>query len=88
MAQDTLEGLCLLAGLGMPWAPPRGAGGGVWGEGRLGVSAESAAPATRFRIKRKTTSTSPLHGHPADQSCLTGGRRSKERVKATWCWKT
>ncbi|MED6282417.1 hypothetical protein CHARACLAT_031964 [Characodon lateralis] len=33
-----------------------GAGGGVWGEGRLGVSAESAAPVTRSRIKRKTTS--------------------------------
>ncbi|MED6244602.1 hypothetical protein ATANTOWER_017993 [Ataeniobius toweri] len=43
-AQDTLEGLCLSAGLGTPWAPPGGAGGGVWGEGRLGVSAESAAP--------------------------------------------
>ncbi|MEQ2249360.1 hypothetical protein ILYODFUR_028353 [Ilyodon furcidens] len=57
-AQDTLEGLCLSAGLGTPWAPPGGAGGGVWGEGRLGVSAESAAPATRSRIKRKTTSTS------------------------------
>ncbi|MED6292433.1 hypothetical protein CHARACLAT_000189 [Characodon lateralis] len=27
----------------MPWAPPGGAGGGVWGEGHLGVSAESAA---------------------------------------------
>ncbi|MED6270569.1 hypothetical protein CHARACLAT_011704, partial [Characodon lateralis] len=27
----------------MPWAPPGGAGGGVWGEGRLGVSTESAA---------------------------------------------
>ncbi|MEQ2302382.1 G protein-activated inward rectifier potassium channel 1 [Ameca splendens] len=49
-AQDTLEGLCLSAGLGTPWAPPGGAGGGVWGEGRLGVSAESAAPATRSRI--------------------------------------
>ncbi|MEQ2274327.1 hypothetical protein XENORESO_018498 [Xenotaenia resolanae] len=54
-AQDMLEGLCLSAGLGTPWAPPGGAGGGVWGEGRLGVSAESAAPATRSRIKRKTT---------------------------------
>ncbi|MEQ2292173.1 hypothetical protein AMECASPLE_020365 [Ameca splendens] len=41
----------------MPWAPPGGAGGGVWGEGRLGVSAESAAPATRSRMKRKLTST-------------------------------
>ncbi|MEQ2232907.1 Xylosyltransferase 1 [Ilyodon furcidens] len=30
-AQDTLEGLCLSSGLGTPWAPPRGAGGGVWG---------------------------------------------------------
>ncbi|MEQ2250263.1 hypothetical protein ILYODFUR_038152, partial [Ilyodon furcidens] len=57
-AQDTLEGLCLSAGLGTPWAPPGGAGGGVWGEGRLGVSAESAAPAIWSRIKRKTTSTS------------------------------
>ncbi|MED6284982.1 hypothetical protein CHARACLAT_024403 [Characodon lateralis] len=35
-----------------------GTGGGVWGEGRLDVSAESAAPATRSQIKRKTTSTS------------------------------
>ncbi|MED6253265.1 hypothetical protein ATANTOWER_025480, partial [Ataeniobius toweri] len=34
---------------------PGGAGGGVWGEGSLGVSAESAAPATR--IKRKTTTS-------------------------------
>ncbi|MED6236919.1 hypothetical protein ATANTOWER_016138 [Ataeniobius toweri] len=49
-AQDTLEGLCLSAGLGTPWAPPGGAGGGVSGEGRLGVCAESAAPATRSRI--------------------------------------
>ncbi|MED6270083.1 hypothetical protein CHARACLAT_006271 [Characodon lateralis] len=49
-AQDTLEGLCLSAGLGTPWAPPGGAGGGVWGEGRLGVSAESATSATRSWI--------------------------------------
>ncbi|MEQ2253627.1 hypothetical protein ILYODFUR_034170, partial [Ilyodon furcidens] len=42
-AQDTPE-RCLLAGLGMPWAPPGGAGGGFWGEGHLGVSTESAAP--------------------------------------------
>ncbi|KAK5605660.1 hypothetical protein CRENBAI_008108 [Crenichthys baileyi] len=45
---------------GWPWAPLGGAGGGVWGEGRLAVSAESAAPATRSRIKRKTTSTTAL----------------------------
>ncbi|MED6277533.1 hypothetical protein CHARACLAT_014409 [Characodon lateralis] len=44
---------CLLAGLGTPWAPPGGAGGGVWGEGRLGVSAESAASVTRSRISRR-----------------------------------
>ncbi|MEQ2304082.1 hypothetical protein AMECASPLE_023407 [Ameca splendens] len=56
-AHDTLEGLCFSAGLRMPWAPPGGDGGGVWGEGRLGISAEAAAPATRSRIKRKMTST-------------------------------
>ncbi|MEQ2179744.1 hypothetical protein GOODEAATRI_028306 [Goodea atripinnis] len=62
-AQDTLEGLCLLDGLETPWAPHRGAGGGVWGERSLGVSTESADPATRSRIKQKTmsTSTSCLH---------------------------
>ncbi|MED6263967.1 hypothetical protein CHARACLAT_009984 [Characodon lateralis] len=37
-AQDTPEGLCLSAGLGTPRVPPGEAGGGVWGEGRLGVS--------------------------------------------------
>ncbi|MED6264264.1 hypothetical protein CHARACLAT_012958, partial [Characodon lateralis] len=58
---DTLEGPCLSAGLGTPWAPPGGAGRGVWGEGRLGVSAESAAPATPSRMKRKTTSTSNMN---------------------------
>ncbi|MEQ2230347.1 hypothetical protein ILYODFUR_028316 [Ilyodon furcidens] len=59
-AQDTLEGLCLSAGLGTPWAPPQGAEGGVWGEGRLGVSTESAAPVTRSWMKRKTTSTTSM----------------------------
>ncbi|MEQ2234458.1 hypothetical protein ILYODFUR_032011 [Ilyodon furcidens] len=44
-AQDTLEGLCLLAGLGTPPPAPPGVAGG-------GVSTESAAPATWFRIKR------------------------------------
>ncbi|MED6281902.1 hypothetical protein CHARACLAT_026589 [Characodon lateralis] len=60
-AQDTLEGLCLSAGLGTPWAPPIGAGGGVWGEGSLGVSTKSGAPATQFWIKWETMSmTAPL----------------------------
>ncbi|MEQ2203464.1 hypothetical protein XENOCAPTIV_030526 [Xenoophorus captivus] len=48
--QNKANTLCLSAGLGTPWAPPGGDGGGVWEEGRLGVSAESAAPATRSRI--------------------------------------
>ncbi|MEQ2294940.1 PDZ and LIM domain protein 3 [Ameca splendens] len=52
----------------MPWAPPRGAGGGVWGEGRLGVSAESAAPATRSRIKRKTTRRGNLEVTPGSKA--------------------
>ncbi|MED6290627.1 hypothetical protein CHARACLAT_015097 [Characodon lateralis] len=46
-------------GLGTPWAVLLvGAGRGVWPELSLGVSTESAAPATRSHIKRKTTSTS------------------------------
>ncbi|KAI3352628.1 hypothetical protein L3Q82_019215 [Scortum barcoo] len=36
--QDTLERLCLSAGLGTPRGPPRRAGGSVWGEGSLGIS--------------------------------------------------
>uniref|UniRef100_A0A8C6WVY7 E3 ubiquitin-protein ligase n=1 Tax=Neogobius melanostomus TaxID=47308 RepID=A0A8C6WVY7_9GOBI len=52
-AQDTLVGLCLRAGLVSPRGPPRTAGGGVRGSGSLGISAETVAPATRPRIKRK-----------------------------------
>ncbi|KAI3366678.1 hypothetical protein L3Q82_009215 [Scortum barcoo] len=36
--QDTLEKLCLSAGLGTPRGPPGRAGGSVWGEGSLGIS--------------------------------------------------
>ncbi|KAI3353229.1 hypothetical protein L3Q82_019264 [Scortum barcoo] len=36
--QDTLERLCLSAGLGTPRGPPGRAGGSVWGEGSLGIS--------------------------------------------------
>ncbi|MEQ2192349.1 hypothetical protein XENOCAPTIV_010422 [Xenoophorus captivus] len=57
-SQDTLEGLSLSDGLGMPCAPPVGAGGGVWGEGSLGDSTESAFPVTQFWIKQKMISTS------------------------------
>ncbi|KAI3352150.1 hypothetical protein L3Q82_020961 [Scortum barcoo] len=34
--------------------PPGRAGGSVWGEGSLGISAQTAASATRSRIKRLT----------------------------------
>ncbi|KAK3526553.1 hypothetical protein QTP70_030693, partial [Hemibagrus guttatus] len=34
--QDTLERLCLSAGLGTPWGPSGRAGGSVWGEGGKG----------------------------------------------------
>ncbi|KAI3354891.1 hypothetical protein L3Q82_004687 [Scortum barcoo] len=44
--QDTLEKLCLSAGLGTPRGPPGRAGGSVWGEGSLGISAQTAASAT------------------------------------------
>ncbi|KAI3352096.1 hypothetical protein L3Q82_020906 [Scortum barcoo] len=50
--QDTLEKLCLSAGLGTPRGPPGRAGGSVWGEGSLGISAQTAASATRSRTKR------------------------------------
>ena len=46
--QDTLE--CHSAGLGTPWDPPGGAGGGVQGEGSLGVIAQTAAPTTQPQI--------------------------------------
>ncbi|XP_054600941.1 replication protein A 32 kDa subunit-A isoform X3 [Nothobranchius furzeri] len=36
-SQDTLEGLCLSTGRGMPWDSPRRAGPISWGEGSLGV---------------------------------------------------
>ncbi|KAK7940019.1 hypothetical protein WMY93_003345 [Mugilogobius chulae] len=51
--QDTLEGLCLSTGLSAPRDSPRGAGGGVWGQGSLGLPAQTAASATRLRMKRK-----------------------------------
>ncbi|KAI3369611.1 hypothetical protein L3Q82_025321 [Scortum barcoo] len=41
--QDTLERLCLSAGLGTPRDPPGRAGGSVWGKGGLGISAQTAA---------------------------------------------
>ncbi|KAI3351626.1 hypothetical protein L3Q82_020238 [Scortum barcoo] len=44
--QDTLEKLCLSAGLGTPQSPPGKAGGSVSGEGSLGISAQTAASAT------------------------------------------
>ncbi|PWA26243.1 hypothetical protein CCH79_00013724 [Gambusia affinis] len=47
--QDTLEGLCLSAGLGTPWDSSGGAGGSDWGEGSLGFPSEAATPATRGR---------------------------------------
>ncbi|MEQ2222808.1 hypothetical protein ILYODFUR_030290 [Ilyodon furcidens] len=83
MAQDTLEGLCLSAGLGTPWDSPQRAGGGVRGKGRLHVSTESAAPATEFRMKRKTMSTSTIQDvrlstQPNQQSVPTRNITNKE----------
>lgn len=45
--QDTLEGLCLSAALGMPWCSTGQARGGGHGEGGLGFSAKTAAPRPR-----------------------------------------
>lgn len=41
---NVLERLCLSAAMGTPWYPPRIAGGGGWGEGGIGASAQTAAP--------------------------------------------
>lgn len=53
MSQDTKEGLCLSTP-GAPQASLCEAGGGVWGEGSLRVSAKSAATATRPPIIQNT----------------------------------
>ena len=50
--QDTLERLCLSAGLGTPQYSPGGGRGGGWGERGLSLFAQSAAPAVRTRIGR------------------------------------
>ncbi|KAI3377251.1 hypothetical protein L3Q82_009155 [Scortum barcoo] len=50
--QDTLERLCLSAGLGKPQNPPGRAGGSVRGEGSLGNSAQTAASATQISRRR------------------------------------
>ncbi|KAI3360296.1 hypothetical protein L3Q82_014600 [Scortum barcoo] len=49
--QDTLERLCL-GWPGNASGSPGRAGGSVWGEGGLGISAQTAASATRSRTKR------------------------------------
>ena len=51
--QDTLKTLCLLAGLRTPRGPLRRAGGSGRGQGRLGISAQAAAPATRSPGERQ-----------------------------------
>ncbi|KAI3360192.1 hypothetical protein L3Q82_014510 [Scortum barcoo] len=43
--QDTLEKLCLSAGLGTPRGPPGRAGGSVWGLGYSGTGAGFGEPA-------------------------------------------
>jgi len=45
--QDTLERLCLSADLETPRGPPGRAGGSGRRQGRLGFSAQAAAPAKR-----------------------------------------
>ncbi|KAI3356631.1 hypothetical protein L3Q82_017818, partial [Scortum barcoo] len=50
--QDTLGETMSLGWPGnMPQGPPGRAGGSVWGEGSLGIFAQTAASATRSRIK-------------------------------------
>ncbi|KAI3367448.1 hypothetical protein L3Q82_026303 [Scortum barcoo] len=71
--QDTLEKLCLSAGLGTPRGPPGRAGGSVWGEGSLGISAQTAASATRSRTKRmkkKKKEEEDILFPPSARQCL------------------
>ncbi|KAI3372478.1 hypothetical protein L3Q82_022972 [Scortum barcoo] len=52
--QDTLERLCLSGWPGnASEVPPEELGGSVWGEGNLGISAQTAASATQSRISRE-----------------------------------
>ncbi|KAI3374835.1 hypothetical protein L3Q82_021373 [Scortum barcoo] len=70
--KDTLERLCLSAGLGTPRGPPGRAGGSVWGEGSLGIFAQTAASATR------------TGDHRDDQTFVTT-RTPKEAILVTLC---
>ncbi|MED6272689.1 Liprin-alpha-3, partial [Characodon lateralis] len=78
-AQDTLKGLCLSACLGTPWAPPGGAGRGVWGEGRLGVSTESAALRPASTPSDDLGSADPLGLAKLGTGTVEKDRRSKKK---------
>lgn len=55
--QDTLERLCLLAGLGTPSDAPGRLGGSGWGEGSLGFPVKDTVPVTRTQISGRQQGT-------------------------------
>ncbi|KAI3351255.1 hypothetical protein L3Q82_005804 [Scortum barcoo] len=72
--QDTLEKLCLSAGLGTPRGPPEELEEVSGDEGSLGISAQTAASATRSRTKRMKKMkmkifTGPGHTSSNDAHC-------------------
>uniref|UniRef100_A0A3B4AUI5 TdIF1 C-terminal domain-containing protein n=1 Tax=Periophthalmus magnuspinnatus TaxID=409849 RepID=A0A3B4AUI5_9GOBI len=78
--QDTLEGLCLWAGLGMSRNPPRSVGSGVCGEGILGLPTETAAP-DKWNPNRLNDSSTFVLGSRANKALGMGGTRGRIYIK-------
>ncbi|KAK5603308.1 hypothetical protein CRENBAI_010549 [Crenichthys baileyi] len=84
-AQDTLEGLCLSAGLGTPWAPPEELEEVSGERDFFGVSAESADPTTRSRISGRRRIGS-LDKHRMRKLKMTSSRVVEEKVLKRLEW--
>ncbi|KAI3355524.1 hypothetical protein L3Q82_017909 [Scortum barcoo] len=90
------ETMCLSAGWpgNASGSVPGRAGGSVWGEGSLGISAQTAASATRSRIKRlKMDGWMPICNRPfisiTDDLCnicsgTTGGTLNQELIETVY----
>ncbi|KAI3365602.1 hypothetical protein L3Q82_010686 [Scortum barcoo] len=86
--QDTLERLCLSAGLGTPQNPPGRAGGSIWGEGRLLVGAPKEKAFESLRNVNETGAVyyCPITTDATDCSRmdLVSKTHSSEMVEGMW----